>query len=197
MKLAVAVAIASLSVPAFAGQPCNLCDLKKEIDRVDKEDMRVKRGAVHGDTLTLRVEDQAKTRGRKQIYGKDVHIDVSSLEESAEIAAGDASVLAAAQSHADYGDSVLHEKLVQETDARIEGDYQSYLHTESVAQNLREADGLIRESVYSVQQDLAGVAHDVSGLASNVDTLYNINRLRGQWSSAPIPLPEEAEDAEA
>jgi hypothetical protein len=56
-----------------------------EIDRVDKEDMRVKSGNVSDGTLTLRVEDMEKTRGRDEIYGKDVEIDVSSLDQSDEV----------------------------------------------------------------------------------------------------------------
>ena len=62
-----------------------LNEIYGEIDRVDKEDMRVKSGQVNDGTLTLRVEDMEKTRGRNEIYGKDVDIDVSSLDQSQEV----------------------------------------------------------------------------------------------------------------
>ena len=55
------------------------------VEQVNLEDMRVKSGVVSGDTLTLRVEDQAKTQGRNKIYGKNVEIDVSGLNQSDEV----------------------------------------------------------------------------------------------------------------
>jgi outer membrane murein-binding lipoprotein Lpp len=55
-------------------------DLVQEVIEVNKEDMRVKSGEVVGSELVLRVEDMAKSRGRSEIYGKDVRIDVSSLQ---------------------------------------------------------------------------------------------------------------------
>lgn len=63
-----------------------LDDLEYEIDQVNREDMRVKRGEVDGDTMTLRVEDMAKSRGRDEIFGRDVDIDVSSLNQADEVA---------------------------------------------------------------------------------------------------------------
>jgi len=60
--------------------------INDRIEQVDKEDMRVKNGNVAGDTLTLRVEDYAKTQGRSEIYGQDVDIDVSSLNQADEVA---------------------------------------------------------------------------------------------------------------
>lgn len=93
---------AALGTPAHAVQPLSdLDEIRHEIDRVDREDMRVKRGKVEGDTMTLRVEDQKRSRGRPFVYGKNVEIDVSSLEESAEIAAGDAATLHEANAYTD------------------------------------------------------------------------------------------------
>lgn len=57
----------------------------ERIEQVNKEDMRVKNGTVSGDNLSLRVEDEAKTQGRDEIYGEDVNIDVSSLNQSEEV----------------------------------------------------------------------------------------------------------------
>ena len=56
------------------------------VEQVNLEDMRVKSGDVSGDTLTLNVKDQAKTQGRNYIYGKDVEIDVSGLNQADEVA---------------------------------------------------------------------------------------------------------------
>lgn len=57
----------------------------ERIEQVNKEDMRVKNGTASGDNLSLRVEDEAKTQGRDEIYGEDVNIDVSSLNQSEEV----------------------------------------------------------------------------------------------------------------
>jgi outer membrane murein-binding lipoprotein Lpp len=54
--------------------------LTQEIIEVDREDISVKSGEIVGSELVLRVEDHAKSRGRDEIYGKDVRIDVSSLQ---------------------------------------------------------------------------------------------------------------------
>lgn len=159
MKRIIAFAVAlALTVPAVAVQPpgnvkkgndTRLDELEARIEQVNAEDMRVKRGEVNDGTLTLRVEDMAKSQGRPFIYGTDVDIDVSSLEESAEIAA--------------------------ERDARIEGDYQSHLHTESVAATLREADGLIRSEFRGADQQLSGRINDLSGTVGEIGGLAGSN----------------------
>ena len=85
-------------------------DLRQEIDTVNKEDMRVKSGNVDGDTMTLRVEDMAKSRGRDFIYGKDVDIDVSGLNQADEVIENANDI------------SSLDDRLVVETDERISAD---------------------------------------------------------------------------
>ena len=60
-------------------------DNAARIEQVNKEDMRVKRGELNDGTLTLRVEDMAKTQGRSEIYGKNVDIDLSDLDQSQEV----------------------------------------------------------------------------------------------------------------
>lgn len=112
--LATAIALAAMAAPAAAATAPDPIDelrdeLLHEIDQVDREDMRVKSGVVNDGTLTLRVEDQKTSRGRKEIFGKNVDIDVSSLEESAEIAAGDAATLHQAIAHSDHNDQRLAE----------------------------------------------------------------------------------------
>lgn len=57
----------------------------ERIEQVNKEDMRVKSGELNDGTLTLRVEDMEKTQGRDEIYGKDVDIDLSDLDQSEEV----------------------------------------------------------------------------------------------------------------
>ena len=57
----------------------------ERIEQVNKEDMRVKSGELNDGTLTLRVEDMEKSDGRDYIYGKDVNIDLSDLDQSAEV----------------------------------------------------------------------------------------------------------------
>ena len=74
-KLIIAATALVIAAPALATQT-----LAQRIEQVNKEDMRVKSGVVSGDTLTLRVEDMERTQGRREIYGKDVNIDVSSLK---------------------------------------------------------------------------------------------------------------------
>ena len=86
MKYATIAAI-TLTAPAVlsADEPRNPFDtIRDEINRVDDEDMRVKRGQVSDGVMTLRVEDEKKTRGRSEIYGQDVEIDVSDLDQSTE-----------------------------------------------------------------------------------------------------------------
>lgn len=127
MKATLAVAIAALSVSSIAeAKNCTSCNLNKlkqellyEIDQVDREDMRVKSGVVQGDTLTLRVEDEKKSRGRNFIYGKDVDIDVGSLEESAEIIQGDKATLFDANQYSDHGDAATLESANAYTDEAI------------------------------------------------------------------------------
>ena len=75
MKTKLLIAVTALVIAATATQT-----LAQRIEQVNSEDMRVKFGVVNGDTLTLRVEDMERSQGRKDIYGKDVHIDVSSLK---------------------------------------------------------------------------------------------------------------------
>jgi|AntDeeMinimDraft_6_1070357.scaffolds.fasta_scaffold16887_1 autotransporter adhesin len=70
--IAVSFSIFATSVGAF----------DKTLEQVDNEDMRVKSGYVDGDNLVLRVEDQKKSNGRNNIYGKDVTIDVATLKGS-------------------------------------------------------------------------------------------------------------------
>ena len=60
-------------------------DNAARIEQVNKEDMRVKSGTVNGNTLRLRVEDMAATPGRSEIYGKNVDIDLSDLDQSQEV----------------------------------------------------------------------------------------------------------------
>jgi len=52
------------------------------VEQVNLEDMRTKSGVVSGDTLTLRVEDQGKTKDRNYTYGRYVEIDVSGLNQA-------------------------------------------------------------------------------------------------------------------
>ena len=54
-------------------------EFNREVSRLDAEDMRVHGGEVRGDTLVLTVGDHAKSRGRNEVYTKEVGIDVSSL----------------------------------------------------------------------------------------------------------------------
>ena len=68
------------------GTQADLDNVNARIEQVNLEDMRTNSGVVSGDNLTLRVEDQAKTQGRNTIYGKDVVIDVSGLNQSDEVA---------------------------------------------------------------------------------------------------------------
>jgi len=62
-----------------------LDEIAASIEQLNNEDMRVKSGTLNGNQLTLRVEDMAKSRGRDTIYGKDVVVDLSGLDQSAEI----------------------------------------------------------------------------------------------------------------
>lgn len=59
--------------------------LAQEVVEVNREDMRTVSGNVDGGTLTLRVEDQAPSRGRPDTFGRNVDIDVSSLDQSTEV----------------------------------------------------------------------------------------------------------------
>ena len=91
---AVAAVVLSFAVAAPAYANTDKCDGTDQygvatqscVDQVNLEDMRTKSGQVitnrnnSGKTeIKLRVEDQAPTRGRP-IYGKDVYIDVTSLQ---------------------------------------------------------------------------------------------------------------------
>ena len=67
-------------------QDVKLTDLENEINRVDDEDMRVKSGAVSGNTMTLRVEDERATGTRTEPFGRNVNIDVTGLNQSDEVA---------------------------------------------------------------------------------------------------------------
>ena len=80
-----AAIVLTIPVTVLAEEPRNPFDtIRDEINRVDDEDMRVKRGEVNNGIMTLRVEDEKKTRGRNEIYGRNVEIDVSDLDQSAE-----------------------------------------------------------------------------------------------------------------
>ena len=68
----------------FATQ-AELDALAQEVVEVNREDMRTVSGNVDGGTLTLRVEDQAPSRGRPDTFGRNVDIDVSSLDQSTEV----------------------------------------------------------------------------------------------------------------
>jgi predicted nucleic acid-binding Zn-ribbon protein len=68
----------------FATQ-AELDALSQEVVEVDREDMRTVSGDVDGGTLTLRVEDMEPSRGRTETFGRDVEIDVSSLDQSTEV----------------------------------------------------------------------------------------------------------------
>lgn len=54
-------------------------ELDAAVKRLDAEDMRLHGGEVVGDDLILTVGDFAKSRGRNEVYTKEVTIDVSSL----------------------------------------------------------------------------------------------------------------------
>lgn len=54
-------------------------ELDAAVTRLDAEDMRLHGGEVVGDELVLTVGDFAKSRGRNEVYTKEVTIDVSSL----------------------------------------------------------------------------------------------------------------------
>ena len=68
------------------GTQADLVAINKRMTRLNNEDMRVKRGRVDGTDLVLEVEDMAKSNGRPTIYKRDVRIDVSELNQSAEVA---------------------------------------------------------------------------------------------------------------
>jgi len=179
------VSVAMLALTPFMeaeAKSCNYCSLKAEINRVDDEDMRVKRGVVHGDTLTLRVEDEKRTRGRPFIFGRDVHIDVSSLEESAEIAAeaaareaGDASVLAEAMSHAEHGDAATLGAAVsfaEQSDASVR-EY-SDMNDAALLDLMAGVEERAFDHTDSVHQHVLGLDDQVQGIAGDVNNLYDV-----------------------
>jgi len=96
-------------------------ELREEIDTVNKEDMRTKSGKVDGDTLTLRVEDMAKSQGRDYIYGKDVDIDVSSLNQADEVDANSSRITSETVARTTE-DTRLDSRITSETDALITED---------------------------------------------------------------------------
>ena len=67
------------SNPVVSRDMATQAELDSVVQRLDAEDMRLRGGEVVGDDLILTVGDFAKSRGRNEVYTKEVTIDVSSL----------------------------------------------------------------------------------------------------------------------
>lgn len=96
-------------------------NIHSKIDQVDKEDMRVKSGNLQDGTLTLRVEDMEKTRGRDEIYGKDVEIDLSELDQSSEVSQNSQKIETNTTAISNiYNYSESNRQAIRDTNARID-----------------------------------------------------------------------------
>lgn len=85
LKLIAVTATAVLMAAPAVARMNPFPGIYERLDQLNAEDMRVKSGEVNSSTLTLRVEDHSRSQGREEIYGKDVDIDVSSLDQSGDV----------------------------------------------------------------------------------------------------------------
>ena len=67
------------SHPVISIDMATQAELDTVVSRLDAEDMRLHSGEVVGDDLILTVGDYAASRGRNEVYTKQVSVDVSSL----------------------------------------------------------------------------------------------------------------------
>lgn len=128
---------------------------QKCVDQVNLEDMRVKRGEVNGDTMTLRVEDQAKTQGRSEIYGNNVDINVSGLNQSEEVVVN-------------ANDININEGNITNNSNNIKSNYYAINDNR---QSIKNIEGAITSNYYGVQsnrQSIDDLRGDLNNLRSNL-----------------------------
>jgi len=106
------------------------------VEQVNLEDMRVKSGDVSGNTLTLRVEDQGKTKDRNYIYGRDVEIDVSGLNQADGVATNTTAI------------SNVHNKVTN--------------NTQNIAATNQRIDGVMNDMRYMDRNLSAGIASSIA-----------------------------------
>lgn len=152
----------------FIATSANAFEVSDRIDQVDKEDMRTKSGEVSGNTMTLRVEDMARTRGRDKIYGKNVDIDVSDLNQSQEVRENRENVEVNKQEIVNNRRTTVENRQDIETISRYSSENRNQIET-----NSNRIDGL-ENDIRSLDDNLsAGIASAIAMGQHQYDTNYD------------------------